>query len=65
MKMQPVDPNFPLNVKLSAQEWNIVLAGLNELQHRISRPVFDNICQQLQQQSQPNLPMVDRKEIHN
>lgn len=64
MKMQPLDPSFPINVKLSAQEWNIVLAGLNELPHRVSRLVFDNIGQQLQQQSQPDLPMVDRKDIH-
>ena len=52
MDMQPINPNQPLTVTLSAQEWNTVMAGLNELPHRIARPVFDRIGQQLQQQSQ-------------
>ena len=52
MDMQPISPDQPLTVTLSAHEWNTVMAGLNELPHRIARPVFDRIGQQLQQQSQ-------------
>ena len=58
MDMQPISPDQKLTVTLSAQEWNTVMAGLNELPHRIARPVFDRIGQQLQQQSQPQqMPM--------
>ena len=58
MDMQPMGPNKPLTVTLSAQEWNTVMAGLNELPHRVARPPFDRIGQQLQQQSQPQqMPM--------
>ena len=64
MDMQPINPDQPLTVTLSAQEWNTVMAGLNELPHRIARPVFDRIGQQLQQQSQPQqMPMTRGNEI--
>jgi hypothetical protein len=57
MDMPPISPNQPLTVTLTAQEWNSVMAAVNELPHRIARPLFDRIGQQLQQQSQPQMPM--------
>jgi hypothetical protein len=53
MDMQrPIEPNQPLSVTLTAQEWNSVMAAVNEMPHRIARPLFDRIGQQLQSQSQ-------------
>ena len=52
MDMQPIEPNQALTATLTAQEWNSVMAALNELPHRIARPIFDKLGQQLQQQSQ-------------
>ena len=52
MDMQPISPDQPLTVTLSAQEWNTVMSAVNELPHRIARPIFDSIGQQLQQQTQ-------------
>ena len=37
----------PLTVTLAAQDWNTVLAAINELPMRIARPVFDQITLQL------------------
>jgi hypothetical protein len=53
MDMQPIIPNQPLTVTLSAYDWNVVMAGVNKLEHGVARPVFDRIGQQLQQQSRP------------
>ena len=51
MDMQPISPNQPLTVTLSAQEWNMVMSAVNELPHRIARPIFDKLGEQLQQQT--------------
>ena len=64
MDMQPISPDQPLTVTLSAQEWNTVMSAVNELPHRVARPVFDRIGQQLQQQSQPQqMPMTRGNEV--
>ena len=63
MDMQPISPDQPLAVTLSAQEWNTVMSAVNELPHRVARPLFDRIVQQLQQQSQPQMPMPRGNEI--
>ena len=55
MDMQPIEPHRPLTVTLSAQEWNTVMSAVNELPHRVARPLFDHIGQQLQRQSQPQM----------
>jgi hypothetical protein len=39
------------------------MAGVNKLEHGIARPVFDRIGQQLQQQSQPQMPMSRGNEV--
>jgi len=57
MDMRPLEPNQQLVATLSAQEWNAVMAALNELPHRIARPIWDKLGQQLQQQSQPQMQM--------
>lgn len=37
----------PVTINCEAQEWQIVLAGLNELPRRVSDAVFDKIMGQL------------------
>jgi len=37
-------------IKLSADHINVVLAGLDELQHKVSRRTLDTILQQVQAQ---------------
>ena len=64
MDMQPISPDRPLTVTLNAQEWNTVMGAVNELPHRVARPLFDRIGQQLQQQSQPQqMPMSRGNEV--
>jgi hypothetical protein len=59
MDMQPIEPNRPLSATLTAEQWNTVMAVLDQhaMPHRISRPIIDALMQQLQQQSQPASPM--------
>ena len=47
---EPIDPNRFVTMRLRAPEWSVVLAGLNELPHRVSRAVFDSLLQQLRQE---------------
>ena len=64
MDMQrPIEPNQPLTVTLTAQEWNNVMAAVNELPHRIARPLFDKMGQQLQQQSMMSTTDVSDQDI--
>jgi hypothetical protein len=63
MDMQPISPDRPLTVTLSAYDWNVVMAGVNKLEHGVARPVFDRIGQQLQQQSQPQMQMARGNEV--
>jgi hypothetical protein len=37
-------------IKLQAEQVNVVLAGLDELQHKVSRRTLDTILQQVQAQ---------------
>lgn len=37
-------------IKLSPDQVRVVLAGLDELKHSVSRPTFDVVYQQIQQQ---------------
>jgi hypothetical protein len=46
--MTPMQPEQPIQVTLQAQQWNTVLAALNEAPHRIARPVIDAILSQVQ-----------------
>jgi hypothetical protein len=59
MDIQPIEPTQQLAATLTAQEWNTVMAAVNELPHRIARPIFDKLGQQLQQQSQPQMQMFE------
>ena len=45
-------PEQELNFVLKLSEANIVLAALDELPHKVSRRVIDNIMQQAQSQIQ-------------
>lgn len=42
-------PDEPLSATLPAQDWNIVLAGLDELPGKFGRRVIDKLSQQLMQ----------------
>jgi hypothetical protein len=57
MDMQPIEPNRSLSVQLAAEQWNMVLRAVDELPHRVARPIFDSLMTQLQQQSQPQMQM--------
>lgn len=52
MEMQPINPDRPFLGLLSIRDWNIVLAALDELPHKVARPVYDRLVVQLQEQSQ-------------
>lgn len=45
-------PAATLAVLLEPMEWNIVLAGLGELQLKVSRTVFEKVVRQLQPELQ-------------
>jgi hypothetical protein len=52
--------NEPIEIVLTAQEWNVVLAGLYEMPYRMSQQTIDNVRGQLnshQPQSQQQLSM--------
>jgi hypothetical protein len=53
MDMQPIENSRALTATLTAEQWNTVLALVNEGQHRVVRPIIDSLVAQLQQQSQP------------
>ncbi len=57
MEMQPIDPNKPMNTTLTAQQWNTVMAALEEvaMPHRLSHPIIDSLMTQLRGQ----MPMPD------
>ena len=49
-------PEQELNFILKMSEANIVLAALDEMPHKVSRRVIDNIIQQAQSQIQQPAP---------
>lgn len=51
MDMQPIEPARLMNAQLVAEQWNIVFAGLNRMEHGTARPVFDSLMQQLRPQN--------------
>ena len=51
----PVTPETVLTVKLQAQQWNVVIAGLDELPHKISAGVMKLLLEQFQT-PQPTYP---------
>jgi hypothetical protein len=48
-----IDLNRMMTTRLTVQDWNIVLTALNEvlMPQRLTRPVTDNLMQQLRLQS--------------
>lgn len=58
-----LDANTPMSATLTAQEWNIVLAGLQELPYRVAAQVIPKLAMQLQQTppetAKPNGEIVD------
>jgi hypothetical protein len=62
-QQQPMafQPNQVLTVSLEAQDWRVVLAGLDELPHKFARAVLDRLMQQIntaqaQAQAQAQMP---------
>jgi hypothetical protein len=57
-----LDPNRMLMTRLTVQDWNIVLAALNEvlMPQRLTRPVTDNLLQQLRLQTVTSAEDVER-----
>jgi hypothetical protein len=53
---QPLDPNTPLSATLTASEWNVVLAGLDELPQKFSRAVTDKLRCQLDAAAESTAP---------
>jgi hypothetical protein len=53
MDMQPIEPNRPPPVQLTAEQWNVVLGHLDAGQHRVVRRIIDSLVAQLQRRSQP------------
>ena len=52
-----------VTIKLKVSQINLVIAGLEELPHKYSRPVIDNVSQQAQAQLQapaPQGPLSDK-----
>jgi hypothetical protein len=46
--MTPIEPTTPISITLQAQEWNNVIAVLNDGPHRIVRQLIDKISEQAQ-----------------
>jgi hypothetical protein len=57
MDMQPISPNQPLTVTLSAQKWNAVMSAAGSDNLVLGPSLFNEVGQQLQQQSQPQMQM--------
>lgn len=55
-QMQPQQQEPEVNIHLKVSQINLVIAGLEELPHKYSRPVIDNISQQAQSQLQRSVP---------
>lgn len=56
---QQQEPEVTIRLKVS--QVNLVIAGLEELPHKYSRPVIDSVSQQAQQQLQkPEGPLSDK-----
>ena len=51
MQQPTADASQPMTVRLPLQDWNAVLAAVNELPHRVARQIFDSLLQQLRQQA--------------
>jgi len=49
---QPQQQEPELTLKVKASWVNIIIAGLDEIPHKYSRPVIDNIGKQIQAQQQ-------------
>jgi hypothetical protein len=67
MDMQPISPDRPLTVTLSAQKWNAVMSAAGSDNLVLGPSLFNEVGQQLQQQSQPQqmpkMPMARGNEV--
>ena len=67
MDMQPINPSQPLTVTLSAQKWNAVMSAAGSDNLVLGPSLFNEVGQQLQQQTQPQqmpkMPMSRGNEV--
>jgi hypothetical protein len=61
--MQPISPDQPLTVTLSARKWNAVMSAAGSDNLVLGPSLFNEVGQQLQQQSQPQMQMARGNEI--
>lgn len=50
-----MDANDPVQITLAAQQWNVVIAALNEAPYRVAAPVIEAILKQ----ANPGGQMID------
>jgi hypothetical protein len=49
--MRPLQPEQPIDITLTAQQWNAILAALGEAPYRIAAPIIGSIVEQVERQS--------------
>lgn len=54
--MTPINPDTVLAAKLEAQQWNVVIAGLGELPHKLAGPIEKLLLDQLQPPPEQTIP---------
>ena len=59
--MEPLQADQPIAITLEAQQWNAVLAALNEAPYRIAAPLISRIVEQVQRQQGPPAPAIAAK----
>lgn len=54
MVSQPISvpADAKLSVELEAQQWNVLMAALNEAPHRVAAPIFQTMTEQLSAQAE-------------
>lgn len=60
--MNPIEPTQPFTVTLEANEWNNVLASLNEAPHRVAAPLIRKIVAAIEAHSTP-APVAEAEHI--
>jgi hypothetical protein len=61
--MNPIEPNQPLTVTLDANEWNNVLAALNEAPHRVASPLIRKIVAAIETYQSTSAPVTEAEHI--
>jgi len=59
MDMQRIEPNRPITVQLTPEQWNVVLFALRNhaLPFEVSAPILNALTEQFRQQAQSQRPL--------